>query len=135
MTSVLTGRLDVDAATLHCAFAQKTLVAVATLSHRKHLLLSLRFRTENTCSAARSRADVGRRRYHRCDVFSLRSSMAIHRGSPSLHYVYLRHIFTNVVRDFCEKSNKALNPNRGHLKSEPIRVYSLFRSIQLFFDF
>ncbi|WP_423475541.1 hypothetical protein, partial [Lysinibacillus agricola] len=37
--------------------AQKTSVAVATLSHRKHLLLSLRFRTKNICWSKAS-ADV-----------------------------------------------------------------------------
>ncbi len=31
------------------AFAQKKHVAVASLSHRKNMLLSLRFRTEKTC--------------------------------------------------------------------------------------
>ncbi|MFJ8099196.1 hypothetical protein, partial [Lysinibacillus sp. NPDC096212] len=31
------------------AFAQKTFVADATLSHKKHLLLTLRFRTKNIC--------------------------------------------------------------------------------------
>jgi len=29
--------------------AQKTLATAATLSHKKHLLLPLRFRTKNTC--------------------------------------------------------------------------------------
>jgi len=31
------------------AFAQKTFVADAPLSHKKHLLLTLRFRTKNIC--------------------------------------------------------------------------------------
>jgi len=42
-----------------CAFAQKTFVAAAALSHKKHLLLPLRFRTKNICRP-KHKADYGR---------------------------------------------------------------------------